>query len=268
MRRGLLSAALLCGTAFVTPALAADVIYEEPMAPAPAPVVVFEPAFTWTGFYVGGQAGVAFNTDSGSFSSDDSSFVGGSDDDEDAGFIGGVHVGYDHQIDNFIIGAVADINYIDAESNTSYTLDGFDGSAEFGVNSDINFVGTLRAKAGFAADRFAIYATGGLAYADLDEEHNGGSTFTSVGGTLYNVSVDQDSDDIGYAVGGGVDYLVTQNFSIGVEYLYTDLGESDASVNYTAVGTPFGTDLASFDADSSRDLDFHTVWAKASFRFN
>ena len=75
----------------------------------------------WTGFYVGGQAGVAFNYDSGPFSSTGSSFVGGGNDGE-TGFIGGVHVGYDQQINNLIVGVVADINYIDAESFTSFTL--------------------------------------------------------------------------------------------------------------------------------------------------
>ena len=77
-------ALLLASVAFVTPALAADVIYEEP--PAPAPVVEVA-QYNWSGFYVGAQAGVAFNRDSGAFSSD-SAFAGGNEDGE-TGFIGG-----------------------------------------------------------------------------------------------------------------------------------------------------------------------------------
>jgi len=258
-------ALLLASAAFVTPALAADVVYEEPAAP----VVALAPAYTWTGFYIGGQAGVAFNRDSGAFSSDNTSFVGGADDSDDASFIGGVHVGYDYQINNFLVGAIADINYIDASSATSFTIPSFGtGFDSFGVVNDINFVGTVRAKAGFTADRFAIYATGGLAYADFDNEYNGASSFRSRAGTVYTVSANQDSDDIGYAVGGGVDYLVTPNLSLGLEYLYTDLGSSDANITYTAVGTALQTDQQSFTSDSNSDLDFHTVWAKASFRFN
>ncbi|WP_185983634.1 outer membrane protein [Aureimonas mangrovi] len=257
-------ALLLASAAFVTPAMAADVIYEEPMAPA-APVV-FEPAFTWTGFYVGGQAGAAFNPDSGPFSIGDSGFVGGNDD-GDAGFIGGVHVGYDYQVNNFIFGAVADINYIDAESVAFYDIPGAaPGSIQGSVasSSEIDFVGTARLKAGVALDRFALYATGGLAYASIDSNIAGPST-AIVDGALYNVDYSEDSDDVGYAVGGGVDYLVTQNFSIGVEYLYTDLGSSDFNVDYTQASGPSEFD---FSTNSSNDLDFHTVWAKASFRFN
>lgn len=254
---------LLASTAFVSPALAADVIYEEPMAPAP--VVAFDPAFTWTGFYVGGQAGVAFTSDSGPFSSTGSSFVGGGED-GDTAFIGGVHVGYDHQINNLIVGVVADINYIDAESFTSFTLPNSTGGlSTFGSVQEIDYVGTVRGKVGYAADRLAIYATGGLAYADVSNSFSGGGTFRNGQGQLFNVGVSEDSDDIGYAVGGGVDYLVTQNLSLGVEYLYTDLGSSDLDVSYTPVTAGQGT---SFSSSSNTDLDFHTVWAKASFRFN
>ncbi|MCM2503953.1 outer membrane beta-barrel protein [Aureimonas altamirensis] len=255
-------ALLLASAAFVTPAVAADVIYEEP---APAPVVAYEPAFTWTGFYVGGQAGVAFNRDSGLFSTD-SSFIGSSDDGE-ASFIGGGHVGYDYQMGNFLIGAVADLSYIDASTASSYTLPG--SAVVYGAQQDIDYVGTVRAKLGYAADRIAVYATGGLAYGDTSNNYLGSSTATlSVGGAapaLYNVSVEEDTDDVGYSVGAGVEYLVTQNFSFGVEYLYTDLGDSKLDVTYTPVA---GGTAGSVTTTSSSDLDFHTVWAKASFRFN
>ena len=251
-------ALFLGSVAFVTPAMAADVIYEEPVAPAP--VVAYEPAFTWTGFYVGGQAGVAFNRDSGLFSSDSSGFTGGSDDGQ-SGFIGGGHIGYDYQVGNFLVGAVADLSYIDATSSSDYT---FGGTTIYGAEQKIDYVGTVRAKLGYAADRFAVYATGGLAYGDTKNSYLG-DTVTTIGGTAYNVSVSEDTDDVGYSVGAGVDYLVTQNFSLGVEYLYTDLGDSKLDVAYTPVGGG-ATDVLS--TSSSTDLDFHTVWAKASFRFN
>ncbi len=84
------------------------------------------PAYSWTGFYVGGQAGVAFNRDAGDVRYNPNTgviqttaFSGGSDNSDDAAFIGGVHVGYDYQINNFLIGAVADINYIDATSDST-----------------------------------------------------------------------------------------------------------------------------------------------------
>ena len=103
-----LAVGLLASTVAM-PALAADIVYQDPVAP----IVEFAPAYTWTGFYIGGQAGAAFSDDSSGFGRvDDFSFSGDGRSDDDAVFVGGVHIGYDYQIDNLIIGAVADISYI------------------------------------------------------------------------------------------------------------------------------------------------------------
>jgi outer membrane immunogenic protein len=253
---------LLSSVAFVTPALAADVIYEEP--PAPAPMVEAAPLYNWSGFYVGGQAGVAFNRDSGAFSSDNTSFNGNNDDSE-TGFIGGGHVGYDYQFsNNFVLGAVADLNYIDAEARSGFDVDGPNGGGSFSADQDINFVGTVRAKAGYAMDRFMVYATGGLAYADIDNSINGGDVFTDTQANTYTVRKKSDSDDVGYAVGAGFDVLATQNVSFGLEYLYTDLGESKSKVSFNSDDAT----LPDFDATSKTDLNYHSVMAKASYHFN
>lgn len=108
--------------------------------------MAYDTGFTWTGFYVGGQAGAALSRDLGLFSSAGSSFAGGSKDGE-AGVVLGIHAGYDHQIDNFIVGAIADINYVDANSYANFTQFG----QEFGSKQDIDFLGTLRAKAGLTS---------------------------------------------------------------------------------------------------------------------
>ncbi|SJZ80491.1 outer membrane protein [Consotaella salsifontis] len=234
-------ALLLASTAFVTPAFAADIVMQEP--PAPAPVYEAAPAYTWTGFYVGGQLGGAFGGDMFDNSGDDASLIGGA------------HVGYDYQMDNFVFGGVIDISGLDASSRQTFDIDvNGDDVTDGSVSSktDINFLATARLKAGFAWDRAMIYGTGGLAYANVD---------TSVGNSLYDAGyrVRGDDDDFGYVVGGGVDFLATKNISVGVEYLYTNLGSNDFDVDAPGVDADFST---------SKDLDFHTVWAKASYRFN
>ncbi|WP_102958699.1 outer membrane protein [Mangrovicella endophytica] len=244
---------LLASVAFVaTPALAADIITEEP--PAPAPVEIMAPTYTWSGLYIGGQAGVAFGNDGSSFSSDAIDFDG-DDSSDDAGFVGGLHVGYDWQVNNWVFGAVADINYIDASSSTDFTA----GGADFSVDNDIDYFGTVRGRLGYAFDRVLVYGTGGLAYAGVDND----ASTPATPGVTYNT--DNDEADFGYSVGGGVEVLATQNISFGVEYLYTNLGSNDSSV--TAVDDATGAELFTVDSDND-DLDFHTVWAKASYRFN
>lgn len=267
-------ALFLASTAFVTPALAADVIYEAPPAPAaPMAIEPIQTTTTWTGLYVGGQAGVAFGNDSEDISFDpdadgvfdDASFDDG-DEENNAGFVGGAHIGYDYQMGNVVLGGVADINYIDAETSRSYTVtDPLSGATgTFGINEEIDYLGTVRARLGYAFDSVLVYGTGGLAYAGYDRE-----TFapgaTSAFGSTYTIEEDGDDDiDVGYSVGGGVDVMATQNLSFGVEYLYTNLGSNDYSVTATN-----GLSEVEFTTESNDDdVDFHTIWAKASYRFN
>jgi outer membrane immunogenic protein len=260
-------ALLLASTAFVTPALAADVIYEEPPAPAPMMIEPVATTATWTGIYIGGQAGVAFS-DSDSVSFDpgqDGVFGDGtfdSGDDNNAGFIGGAHIGYDHQFaNNVVLGAVADINYIDAETNRNYSVAlPSGGVANFGLNEELDYMGTVRARLGYAFDSILVYGTGGLAYAGYDRSSS--VPVSGFGG--YTFEENGDDADVGYSVGGGIDVMATQNISFGVEYLYTNLGSNDYSV--TATNT--NSDLNFTTESNDDDLDFHTIWAKASYRFN
>ncbi|CAA0095464.1 Uncharacterised protein [Starkeya nomas] len=124
---GLGMAALLAA-----PAAAADLGYRAPAAPAayaPAPV------FTWTGFYIGANAGYGWGE--ADFSPDID------------GFIGGLQAGYNWQgAGPLVLGVETDIQYADVSSSV-FTLDYF---------------GTLRARLGFAVDQFLLYGTGGLAY--------------------------------------------------------------------------------------------------------
>ncbi|MFC5485060.1 porin family protein, partial [Microvirga aerilata] len=89
---------LLAATAISTAAISAASAADLPMRSAPpAPVFAPAPVFTWTGFYVGVNAGYGW-------SEDDNDAVDFADDDNDGGFIGGAQVGYNHQISSFVVG--------------------------------------------------------------------------------------------------------------------------------------------------------------------
>lgn len=266
-------ALLLASAAFALPASAADIVYNEPMAPSPSysdTSFSAAPVAQWTGAYAGVQAGGAFNTDSGPFTSTGSSFTGG-DGNSDSGLIGGVHVGYDQQLDNILVGAVADINLVDAKSSSSFGITNAAGGVDrFSSSSDIDYIGTVRGKVGVAADRIAVYATGGLAYAKLDTSTSGPGQFVgspTAGATpaTYGVIASTDKDEVGYAVGAGVDYLAAQNLSFGVEYLYQDLGSANTTVTFAGTNAAAGQN---FTSSSNTDLNFHTIQAKAAYRFN
>jgi outer membrane immunogenic protein len=259
-------ALLLAASALATPAFAADIISEEPPAPAPLEVATYN----WTGLYVGGQAGVAGGGSSGAIGTDIGVPLGALgvstfQDGTDIGFTGGVHVGYDYQINNLLVGGVVDFNYIDSDRTVGGTLPADLGT--YSVDTDVNYFGTVRGKVGVAYDRVALYATGGLAYGDVDVDTKGAGNVIdglgAAGAGTFTADTDTDKDDIGYTVGAGVDFLATPNLSFGLEYLYTDLGEAKSSTTFTEISTG-----DSFSVDSKTDVDFHTVMAKASYRFN
>ena len=153
---------------------------------SPAPYFAAK-SFSWTGVYAGLNAGYDFGNTSNSAKGVIGSVRGGS--------LGGT-VGYNQQIQNFVIGAEGDLAAANVQGST--------GSNSAKVNS----IGTLRARAGFAADRALVYATGGYA---------GGQTKVTNG-------TDGSKWLNGYAIGGGLEYAFTNNISAKAEYLYMNLG--------------------------------------------
>src|SRR3712207_2812638 len=145
MKKILLSSVALLGLA--TGAMAADLPSRRA---APAPIIAAAPIFTWTGFYVGVNAGYGW-------SNDDFDAIDLADDDNDGGFIGGAQVGYNYQIGSFVVGLEGDIQYADFGREFSYLGNDFESSDWFG---------TVRARAGVAFGQALVYATGGFAFAD------------------------------------------------------------------------------------------------------
>ncbi|WP_062015203.1 outer membrane protein [Aureimonas sp. AU4] len=296
MQRLLLALGL--SAAFAAPALAADVVYEEPAAP----IAVAAPP-SWTGLYLGVQGGGAFQPDEGdglgilpSFGANTAvpgltaaanngfgantigaAFGNSFSSEFESGFVGGAHVGYDYQVgDRFVIGVLADINATDV----SYRDSAFSNTPAFyTVERSLDYLVTGRLRAGFLVTPTALaYATGGVAYGEVDTRFstdspavagNGRSTATARPAALFN-----DSDDVGYTVGGGMEVKVTQNVSFGAEYLYTNLGDGSSVARLD--GGPFDGNASNgaattggfTDFRTSGDFDFHTVTAKLSYRFN
>ena len=216
MKKYLLASVAALGLVAAGAASAADLPSRK--GPIAAPVYM-PPAFTWTGFYVGANAGYGF----GNVNANGWANVGDLD-----GFVGGGQVGYNYQMGQFVVGLEADLQAADLSSGNNLGL--------IGVKTE--YFGTVRARVGVAFDRFMPYITGGWAY---------GNVKTSLPGIGF--SSDR-SHTGGFAVGGGLEYAVTNNLIAGVEYLYVDLGEK----NILGAGTKVGT-------------DFSVVRARLSYKF-
>ena len=181
---------LLAATAISAAGLSAASAADLPMRSAPpVPFVAAAPIFTWTGFYVGVNAGYGW-------SDDDFDAVDFADDEDDGGFIGGAQVGYNYQIGSFVVGLEGDIQYADFGREGVFNFEDEDGDILEGELESSDWFGTVRARAGVAFGQALIYATGGFAFAD---------------------------DATGWTAGGGLEYAFTNNLSAKIKGLYVSL---------------------------------------------
>jgi len=168
---------------------------------------------------------------------------------DDSGPDFGGRAGYDWQMGSFVVGAVADLSFADhVDSVTAFSTT----PAFYTFTRELNYVGGLRARAGFGSGNVLIYGTGGAAWAGLDH-----SFATS---NAVNTAV-EDADDMawGYQLGGGLDFKFgASKWSAGAEYLWTTLRDEDRytvrlqgpapATNAFILGNASGTDLRRDDA--------------------
>ena len=232
MRKTLLAATAL--TALSVPAFAADLPSRQ-MAPA-APIA-YAPAFTWTGFYVGLNAGYGWrNTKDVGFVNTVTSATTIFSNGDNGGFVGGGQLGYNWQSGALVFGVETDIQYAD-----------FGGNRNFGVfgtySNDGNYFGTVRGRLGYAMDRTLFYVTGGLAYGDVGDSLFGGN-----------------STRVGYTLGGGIEYAFTNNWTAKLEGLYVNIDRGNRAGLVTVGGVPYAV-------SQGKNNDFGVVRVGLNYKF-
>jgi outer membrane immunogenic protein len=241
---------LLAGAAFgalVGPAVGADVL--EPVYRAPA--------FAWTGFYAGVNAGYTFNSLNSETASINTfafpiapgpqlanaitTLANSTVPITNDGFIGGAQVGYDWQFAWFatslVAGVEADIQGVSGKGSSAFAssvpVAGISNTLNqtAAVSSSIDYLGTLRGRlgilVGFLGTTVLYYTTGGLAYGSV-------SANTTVTQTLggpspltpptWTGSGAYSGTRVGWAAGLGAEWLFFSNWSTRFEYLHYDLG--------------------------------------------
>jgi outer membrane immunogenic protein len=218
---------LLASTALTTSAMLAS-----SAAWAAAPTTFF----SWTGWYVGLNAGAAPTridhsvTAPGFFTSSANGRVGG--------VIFGGQAGYNLQFaPQWVAGVEGDINYLYAKRNTTFSFRNLTagGGLEDVVGSQrskVRWLSTIRGRFGPTWNRTFFYATGGLAIGGVNSsvtalarESDGGPGTTQYSGSHSSVRT-------GWTAGGGVEHSFTDRVSAKLEYLHFDLGQ----VGYTVLG--------------------------------
>ncbi|UXM95135.1 porin family protein [Bartonella sp. HY329] len=234
------AAALIAATA----ANAADIVQPAPYEPAP---VVTVPTFSWTGAYVGGQIGGSWS-DSNVRTERNVGFLplgytkGTSWSPDGDGFVGGLYAGYNFEVgNNVVLGAETDFVWGDVKDSYS-SIDRYAADSVYNYNTEGSikqkWAGATRVRVGYAMDRFMPYVAGGVAYTKV--ETSGQNYLTSAnpaaptvqaGSVLgYNTS----NTMTGWTIGAGVDYAVTDNVLVRLEYRYADYGDKTNTYTHTS----------------------------------
>jgi outer membrane immunogenic protein len=230
-----LLASLAVGALIVgSPAKAADI------QPRPAPAYyppAAPPIYSWTGFYLGGNAGGAWATSTNPLNTT-----------ETTGFIGGGQVGFNFFLPpGIVLGVEGDF---DGLTNKSTDIS-FNGAVQH--DHEIKWLSTARGRVGWAFDRLLVYGTGGFAWAQEDVTR----TQLATAGGIPAGTVDQITNNrTGWTAGGGLEYAFLPNWTAKVEYLFADLG----SVTNTFPNAGI--------TNQTFDLHVNTVRAGVNYKFN
>ena len=242
--------------------------------------------YDWSGGYVGVNAGTAFNTTK--FKSD-YSYTGQDDIGEDelnlideldsstepggAAFAAGVVAGYNVQMSSLVLGVEGDFNYLGFEGNTknnvsdtfSQVMTSENVNAYEKIDYQGNWYGTMRARLGYAKDNFLVYGTGGLAYGELSLKQNLSASSDSESASWNS---QRDAWKLGWTLGGGIEYAVDR-WTLGLEYLYVDLGaytwDSKGSVNLA--DDTLDADWGQVKNKGEADYSFGVARATMKYRF-
>lgn len=219
------------GISGVQAASAADLAYK-----APPPDY-----FTWTGFYVGANAGFAFGntTTTDILATNGLPWVknGASWNNGLSGLTGGAQAGYNVQYGGLVLGVEGDVGYLGATGTAPYPL-----LTTTIATTNGGVLATARARVGFTIDHVLVYGTGGWAGVDAR------SNVSQATGVLLNTS--STGFQSGWAAGGGIEWAFAPRWSLKGEYLHYDVGE-------TRVGGTFsggGSAIQFFDIKNAGDI--------------
>ena len=211
------------------------------------------PIFTWTGIYVGAQVGYAWGTSNINVTDGFGDFV--SFHSSNSGVIGGGHVGYNLQFNQFVVGLEGDVDGTSLSKSISGSPFIEDlGSVPVTATAQVDIMGSIRGRVGYAWDRVLIYATGGVEFAGIK-----GTIYGPFGG-----QVSSSTTRVGWTLGGGLEYAITDNWSVRAEYRYAQFGHSSFAAD-NAFTTP---GLAALGVIASRTTNLNRVEVGVSYKFD
>ncbi len=187
--------------------------------------------YNWSGCYLGGNVGAGWSRAEWTATANTSFFgdlsPGQSFSQSNSGVVGGGQLGCNYQVNQWVFGIEGTFSgtSISGDFNDSAVLPG----QEDIITHKIKFVATVVGRVGYAFNNWLPYIKGGYAGADVKF------------GVSDTVGVNQGGGSethwhSGWTVGAGLEYGLTPNWIIGVEYNYIDLQTQSYNVQGAAAG--------------------------------
>jgi outer membrane immunogenic protein len=243
MKRLMLAGALAFAAA--GQALAADL----PQAPAPQAPVAYvptvAPVYNWGGIYWGINGGYGFGNSEWTDPANPST-LSSTGTFNVSGFLAGGTLGANFQTDAWVFGIDGDFDASWLDGKSSSTFCGSVGFAAGQCETKNTWLGTLRGRVGYAADRVLFYVTGGGAYGNIQAGINGLVT----------------SSEPGWTAGAGVEAAFADNWTARIEYLYVDL--ENGSCNSAAT---CGLDKVGVSANDAVKFNANLIRLGVDYKF-
>jgi outer membrane immunogenic protein len=229
------------------PAMAADMRVKAPLLKAPPP------AYSWTGFYIGGSLGGLWDRVDGSFVNPPPAIFSTN---QSTG-IADAHVGAQYQFApaSIVLGIEGD--FVALFSNRAGT-DTCHPPASCAPGSTlagniVNNIWTVGGRAGWALNVWLPYVSGGYAATRMNEQ------LLNAAGVLFESS---QTNDGGYYFGVGADWRIWQNLVAGLEYRHYEFNSVTATPILAATGLPNVRDTYTLNPHAD------TFEARLSWLFN
>ncbi|WP_455476652.1 outer membrane protein [Bartonella sp. B41] len=210
---------------------------------------VVSPAFSWEGFYFGGQISEFSGKLSGTARSTDIPLAPGPHAGNEewipigknqvpklSGFLGGFYAGANIDLhSDWIFGVETDLFLFKQKSTKNLLIPGDEGedNITFDHTFEQKWSGSTRLRAGFASNRIMPYISGGIAYGQFEDALSVSFAKKKDGPNLF--ACDKKTM-IGYTLGGGVDFAMMDNVILRAEYRYSDFGKekfnNEVELNY------------------------------------
>jgi high affinity Mn2+ porin len=222
---------------FVTTCLAADISVVSSM-PLKAPPIA---NYDWSGFYLGGHVGYSRGYGRNTLFDPNPTAASSSF----GSLFGGLQFGYNYLLPSrLLLGIEGDISF------PNYLDDGIVASRSTpssAVTEKLDFVSTVRGRAGYAIDQWLFYATGGLAWSQARFLED--SNLTGNEDKVLRTRV-------GWALGAGAELAVAPGWTARLEYLYDHLGKTGGTFPSGTGYESTTVDLNSFRLGLNRKLDW------------